>query len=206
MSIIAGKRQDTPTSIPDEKVGDVRVSEHGDLIVVGQGKRVQDTFTRPANTTAYAAGDVISGTVSDTDTTVLRSLNLGWRNGRVSWLTFLRLETNLTTFLTKTRLHLYTVAAPTTAVAGDNTAYARVYANKAFYIGVIEIPILTLWRAGDDLVSATVVLNSIDGQLPFLIPPTTGTTLVYYRLVVLEGTPTPASGQSFTLTAHVVDN
>lgn len=164
---------------------------------------VQDTFTRPTNTDAYGLNDVISATVSDTGTTVLRSLALAAAPGKPFWLCFLRLWTNLDTFVPQVRVHFYNVAAPPTAVVGDNVAYSRAYANKAAYLGHVDLP--TLVDVGDGASASRddvrLLLAPLDGD-PGSV---TRDYRVYYRLEIISGTPTPGSGQSFTLVARAVD-
>lgn len=157
---------------------------------------VQDTFTRPSNTDQYAANDVIAATTSDTGTTVLRSLALGRYPGKPFWLAYLRLETNLDTFTSTIRVHLYNVAAPDTAVNGDNAAFSRAYANVEDYIGFVDLPAFT--DVGD-------VMSATRDDVRFLCAPAAASASIYYRLEIVSGTPTPSSGQSFTLVARAVD-
>jgi hypothetical protein len=157
---------------------------------------VQDTFTRPANTTQYAANDAIAATASDTGTTVLRSLALASYPGKPFWLVYLRLETDLDTFTPQVRVHLFNVAAPDTAVSGDNVAFTRAYANTEDYIGYVDLPAQA--DVGDET-------SAYRDDVRMLCAPAAATTNVYYRLEIISGTPTPSSGQSFTLTARAVD-
>lgn len=162
----------------------------------------RDTFTRPANTDAYGATDVISATVSDTATTPLRSLDLALYPGKAFWLVYLRLETNLDTFAGTARVHFYTVAAPDTAVPGDNVAFVRAYANTEDYIGYVDLPAFT--DVGDEM-------EAFRDDVRLLCQPAgdgaseTADSKIYYRIALTAGTPTPASGQSFTIEARAVD-
>ena len=215
MHALIGRYLTTPVAVGDGRFVELLTDQYGRLIggageahigeVDSKALRVQDVFTRPTNTTPYGAGDVISATVNDTATTVLRGITVARKVGKPCWLTYLEVSTNLTTFLTKLRLHFYTVAAPTTALVGDNVPFVRAYANVAQHIGAIDLPILTLVRAGDDFVRTFATLNTVDGQLPFLLTPDAADAKVYYRIEIVEQTPTPSSGQSFTLTAHITD-
>lgn len=165
---------------------------------------VQDTFTRPANTDAYAANDAISATTSDTGTTALRSLALASYPGKPCWLVYLRLETSKADFAGTVRVHFYKVAAPDTAVAGDNAAFTLAYANTEDYIGYVDLPAFAdfgdmAMASRDDV---RLLLAPLDGDPG----DTTADARVYYRLELISGTPTPDSAQSFTLTARVTDN
>lgn len=167
------------------------------------GVRVQDVFTRPADTTAYGLNDVISATVSDTGTTVLRGLAGGRYPGKPFWINYLRLDTNLNTFVFTPRIWLYNVAAPPTAISGDNVAMSRVYANVGSLLGFIDLPAMVGYA---DYASAW------RDDVRFMVTPndTLGSPLrsinVFYRIEIVVSTPTPASGQSFTLTAVTADN
>lgn len=156
-----------------------------------EGFRRQDVFTRPANTTAYAANDVIAATTSDTGTTPLRGVLLGDVANLAFWLVYLRLDTDLDTFTPTVRIHFYNTDQPGTAVNGDNAAYTKVYANVDEYLGFADFPALA--DVGDH---ASATNDTVRLQLL----PKSGSTLVYYRLEIISGTPTPGSAQSFTLT------
>lgn len=152
-----------------------------------------DTFTRPANTTAYAANDRLSATTSDTDTTALRSFTAARVAGGKGVLTSCVVSSDLTTFLPRLRIHLYTTGAPTTAIAGDNSAYAHYYANEGERIGWFDMPALALpGGTGTDMVRAL----RDDLFIPF--DAAASVTAIYYAIEVLDAA-TPSSGQSFTL-------
>lgn len=165
--------------------------------------QVQDTFTRPTNTDAYATNDVISATTSDTGTTVLRSLQLAAAPGKPFWLCFLRLWTDLDTFTSTVRVHFYNVEAPPTAIAGDNAAFSRAYANKAAYLGYVDLPALA--DVGDGAAAQRDDVRMLLSPLAGDPGSVTASRLVYYRLEVTAGAATPSSGQSFNLTARAVD-
>lgn len=169
----------------------------------GFAVEVQDTFTRPADTTAYAANDAIAATTSDTGTTPLRSLALASYPGKPFWLVYLELQTNLATFTPTIRVHFYNVAAPDTAAAGDNAAFTLAYANVEDYLGYVDLPALAdlgdfAGAYRDDVRLLLAPLSGDPGSV-------TADDSVYYRLEIVSGTPTPASAQSFTLVARAVD-
>lgn len=165
--------------------------------VTTRGKEDIDTFTRPANTDAYGAGDVIAATVSDTGTTPLRALNIAFGQGRAFWLNYLRVDTSKDDFAGTVQVHLYKVAAPSTAVPGDNTAFTRAYANVPQYLGSVLMPAFSdvgnYATAERDDVRLELFQSEHDAA-------------VYYRIVLVSGTPTPASEQSFTVTARSSEN
>ena len=164
-------------------------------------RTVQDTFTRPANTTAYTAGDVIAETTSDTGTTVLRAVKVGAITGKPVRLRYMRCDTNITTaFDPIVRVHFYNVSAPDTALAGDNAALAQAYANVEDYIGYVSLPAMA--DLGDH---NSAQLGEATDDCDFVLIPD-GLGQVYYRLHLVSGTNiTPISAQSFTQTFTVVD-
>ena len=157
---------------------------------------VQDTFTRPTNTDQYSANDSISATTSDTGTTPLRSLALASYPGKPFWLVFLALRTNKDDFAGTVRVHFYNVAAPDTAVSGDNAGFTRAYANVEDYIDYVDLPAFS-----DQGNFASAKREDVR----ILLAPAAGASSIYYRLELISGTPTPSSGQSFTLVARAVD-
>lgn len=187
-------------------------SRGGRAISQSAGKEDNDTFVRLANTTAYTNGDVISADASNTATTPLRSLNLAFAPGRAFWLTYLRLVTNLTTFTSQVRVHFYRVADPAaapnsgTALVGDNLAFVQTYDNLPVRIGHVDLPVLVLQHAsGDDCVYAAREDLSLFCQPAGDGSTETADSKIYYRLEVISGAATPASGQSFTLCGRSVD-
>ena len=85
--------------------------------VGGRTVLASDSFSRPANATAYAANDRVSATISDTGTTPLRALAVGRVDEGSGYITSARLWTNNVTAMTpRIRVHLFTVAAPATAL------------------------------------------------------------------------------------------
>ena len=97
--------------------------------------RVSDSFTRPANATAYAAKDVVG------DGAELTFAGAGAASpmlGGVCTVTQAKLLTDQTTNTARFRLHLYR-SAPTDIA--DNAAFTGpLWADRAEYIGAIDFP------------------------------------------------------------------
>src|SRR5512142_392177 len=113
------------------------------------------TITRPANTTAYTAGDVIG----DTNGSAIITLPFaGFRGGFIQpqSVRLLIYSGTLPTSMTSLRLHLYS-AAPT-AIA-DNAAWDLPAADRAAYIDYIDLPTPT------DLGSTLFTTASYPGSL-----------------------------------------
>lgn len=154
---------------------------------VMEGMEERDSFARPNDATPYAAGDALAAATSDTATTPLRGLTLARVAGGAGYITYWRITVNHTTFLPRIRVHLYTVAAPTTALNGDNAAFTELDANQPVRIGHFDLPNLALSAgAGSDVVRA----SRDDLRLAFKCD--AADTKVYYRYEVLDSA-TPAA-------------
>lgn len=156
--------------------------------------RATDTFNRPADTNNYASNDVVAATVSDTATTPLRGLTLARIAGGEGYLTSFRVTTNNSSWVAGFRVDLYTVAAPTTALTGDNVASAPKFANDGQFVGSFQIPTMTT-PTGSDLRMGI----KDDLRIPFKCA--AADTKLYYRLVLLAAETNEASGQTFNITA-----
>jgi hypothetical protein len=165
--------------------------------VSGRGSEARDEFTRPNDANAYLANDVVSEDTNDTATTALRGLTLARKVGGGGYITFWELAVDHTTFLPRVRVHLYTHAAPVSALPGDNTLMVRKYANMPQKIGSFDLPALTLpgGAGAHDMVYAL----RDDLRIPFKCA--TADTKVYYRYEVLDAA-TPAANKKFYTTAR----
>lgn len=98
------------------------------------GFTAQTTFSRPADTTAYTAGDVVGPTAA-----AIKFTNIGPANGHILITDAdMRIDVSgvpagMTTF----RLHLYN-ASPVSALA-DNAAWDLPNADRASYLGYIDL-------------------------------------------------------------------
>jgi hypothetical protein len=134
------------------------------VLISGRSKEDTFTFARPDNVTVYAIGDVVGDAVADTDTTPLPGITVASAVGGSGYITSVELAINQTTALFRPQLHFFNVAAPTTALGGDNVAFARLFANEAEYIGSQILPSFYLSPgAGADMVSARLD----DLRIPF---------------------------------------
>lgn len=145
-------------------------------------------FSRPANTTPYAVGDVVSNSAT---TTTLLSFSLARENGGSGYITKARLMTNQAANAAEFRLHLFTVPSASLAspIAVDNAPYAMAWANRTFRIGAITFPLLAT-DTGSDCAEAV----ALDVQLAF---DTIDTGKEIYGVLQTRTAFTPNSGQSF---------
>ncbi len=144
-------------------------------------------MTRPADTNAYTAGDVVS---NSTSATTLIPVAIGRKNGGTGFIVKASLVTNQSTCLYRFRVWLYRVSNPT--VAADNAPLALLYANRSNRIGYIDLPAMTTQMSGSD--SAAAMNDTIRHAFDCAADDSN----IYCVLQALDGF-TPASGQKFWL-------
>ncbi len=161
-------------------------SVSGHSIIVG------DTFTRPADTTAYAVGDLVANNVTAGSVTPL-TLQVARANDTYVTIPRLRLKKSGTSLTNaQFRVHLY--KALPTLTNGDNGAWLT---TESTYIGSVDI---TMDKAFSDGAKGFGV-PSVGSA--FIADPSTGTRNIY-ALIEARAAYTPASAESFTLTAEVL--
>lgn len=119
---------------------EVEVTPSAPLPVSSAGYSSSATFTRPNDTNAYAAGDVIS------NGSVMNFAGIGAAGGRIS-IASAMLEIDVTSIPTGSGsfvLHLY--SASPTAIA-DNAAYDLPSGDRTKYLGNLTLPIQTLFTS-----------------------------------------------------------
>lgn len=143
-------------------------------------------ITRPADTDAYAANDVIS--TSTSAPTVLTFSNCAANDEGFGYITKARLFVDSATALLgmAVRLHLYHTAP--TAI-NDNAAFTLLYANAVNRIGFIDFPTLATGGLGSNSAAALWV------DIPLLFNCARGSKDLYGIPVVLTAGAAPASGQ-----------
>lgn len=158
----------------------------------GRQSLVNTSVTRPANTTAYAAKDVLSDSTSAP--TVLTFANVAYANGGSGLIVKARLQSNRSTDTARIRLHLYHTAP--TAI-NDNDAFTLLWANRDKRIGYIDFPALATEGSGSDSVEAIVTPGATaPGLVPLQFTCAAGNRTLYGILETLDAF-TPASGQVF---------
>lgn len=152
------------------------------------------SFTRPADTTQYAIGDLVANSTT-AGSVVPMSFVLGNSFGFGQFrLTRVRLfKSNNSPTAATFRVHLYS-SLPTSA-AGDNAAYSTTLSN---WIGAVDVPLMMAFTDGCASVGAAVAGSE------FLIKQDAGKTV--YALLAALGTYTPASAEVFTLTLEEMES
>jgi hypothetical protein len=153
---------------------------------------VSQEITRPADTTAYAANDVVGPTTTPA-VGVLADLFSG--NGASGYITKVRLVTNQAANVTPYRIYFYN-AAPT-AIA-DNAASSVLYADDAKIIGYVDITNVSQEGSGSD-----AAMGLWTGQLA--AKAAAADNDLYY-VIITKAAFTPANGQKYTVTVTLDQN
>lgn len=144
------------------------------------------TFTRPANTTTYAFGDLVADTTTAGSVTPLSfstSLKSG-ESARVTGVKLFKSGTSITSAIF--RVHLYSTSP--TVTNGDNGAWLS--GSYSSYLGAVDV---TIDRAFSDG-SAGIGQPSI-GYFP-VVKPSSGS--IIYGLIEARSAYAPSSGETFT--------
>jgi len=180
-------------SIPVAATGvatEVHLGEVGGNLVM-----ISTEFTRPADTTAYAANDVVS---DSTSATTMEALAGAARvSGGSGYIVGIRIATDKKSIVPRIRLHLFNTNGAT--LAADNAAWKDLYADSAKRVGYWDLPAMI---TGADSTNSD---NSRSIDLACRIPFTCAVTSLYYVTETLDAF-TPASGQKFTVTLFVDRN
>jgi hypothetical protein len=179
--------------IKNDSGNPIPVADAGSSLTVdSKAYRAAVTVTRPSNTTAYTAGDVIgvadSGTAANAGDAIITLSNIGPSGGYVL-LQSVRLmigASSVPAGMGAFRLHLY-MASPTAIL--DNAAFDLVAGDVGKYAGYIDLP------APQDLGSILVTQADYCGTA---IKLDAASTTLYAELET-RGAFTPASGTLFDL-------
>lgn len=152
---------------------------------------VTQTVTRPADTTAYAAGDAVGGVIA------FAGAAKSNEGGVINQL----LVIDSANVATKPDLELW-LFDTTIAAAGDNAAFAPSDAEIATLIGVILIPTAS-FKIGNAVASTGNSMCDLQNLgLPFNCKP--GVNAIFGQLVARNAY-VPLSGEVFTLRLKVLD-
>lgn len=183
--------------IGDVDVTSIAAGENHLGEVGGNMVRVSAEVTRPANTTAYTAGDVVSE--SESASTLLVLTNAVRVNAGSGYIVSARLNTDKKSITPRFRVHLYNASDPTRSV--DNLAHQDKYADSAKRLGYFDLPAMT---TATDTTNSDMS-RSQDNALRHPIVAAAATRTIYALLETLDAF-TPASGEKFTLTLAVDSN
>lgn len=179
------------------KAADVVVFASMPDVMVGLATNPSATFTRPADTTAYAAGDLVAnataaGSVVPLTFTVARVAGGSFMLRRV------KLASSSTNIANATyRLHLF-ATAPTVATTGDNGVFASAVSGLAGYLGSFDIEINRVLADG----SVGFGVPTVGPDMSIALA--SGTTI--RGLLEARLARTPISGEVFTVTLDNLQN
>lgn len=153
-----------------------------------------DTFTRPADTTAYASGDLVANSTTAGSVTAL-GLSLSGSYSQGVQIRRVKLaKSGTSTANASFRVHLFK-AAPTTVTNGDNGVFS--VSGVADYIGQCDV---TVGQAFTDGACGHGIPNTgTDATISL-----TSSTTKVFALLEARAAYTPSSGETFTLTLEDV--
>ena len=157
----------------------------GSLTVDGKTYRSTVTFTRPSNTTAYTAGDVVGATGGS----AIHTLATAGPSGGYVLIQSISMATHDTSVpagMGSFRVHLYN-ASPT-AIA-DNAAFDLLTADHGKYLGYVDLP------TPQDFGSSIYTQTDYPGRL---IKLATGSSSLFIEIET-KGAFTPVSAVTFDL-------
>lgn len=170
--------------------GETHLGEVGGNLV-----SVSTEFTRPADTTAYAANDVVSDSTSST--TMQALANAARVSGGSGYIVGIKVSTDKKSITPRIRVHFFGTNGAT--IAADNVAYKEVYSDGSKRLFYYDMPAMT--TAADTTNSD--MSRSVDTSMR--IPYICNATSLYYVLETLDAF-TPATGQKITVTAFLDRN
>jgi hypothetical protein len=163
--------------------------------MTGGPTRVMMEITRPSNTTPYSAYDCVAASSPSITTQCILAGRLNGKGGKIKRVDVL---TDLTTWTSALTVVLYD-DVPTSFIA-DNSAYpGRAYADAPGIIGIVNTGAFA-----PDITAGTAACATVATELNYQCATTS--KKVYFELFLGNVTPTPASGQKFTVVLHVDQN
>lgn len=156
--------------------------------------QVSASFTRPADTTAYAQHDLVANSTTAGDVDPMQFV-IAVGNGRGIKIVQAKVQKSGTTITNGTfDLHLF--GTEPTVANGDNGALS---VDTASFIGEIAFPLMTAYT--DDGM-AMAYSGSASGQFPEMHHRVTSSNVIY-GLLQANAAYTPASAEVFTVTLTI---
>jgi hypothetical protein len=146
------------------------------------------SFTRPADTTAYAVSDSVNSSTSSP--TVLTFSGVARNNGGSGYVTGGFCQTSQTSMTGQLRLHLFRV---TVTPINDNAAYTLLNSGNSTRIGYIDFTSFTTGGTGSDTAIAFAAFPG-GSTLPYICA--SGDTALY-GVTEARNIWTPANAQTF---------
>ena len=153
------------------------------------------TFSRPANTTAYTAADLVANDTTAVDVTPMQfscqgTGAAGRGQGKIRRVRLFKDAAATTN--ANFSIHLFSESP--TVTNGDNGAFA--ISSAQYHLGAVAVDMTSGAQAGTaDLIEGVAVSPEINFNLP--------AASLIYGLIEAEAGYTPASGESFTVTLEI---
>lgn len=150
------------------------------------------SFTRPNDTNAYTAGDVVGAATGST--AALSFPSVGPSTRASAMITSVELEIDITAVpsgMTSFRLYLYSVTPP--SALGDNTAFDLPSGDRSAFLGYVDL--------GTPVdIGSTLYVQTLNVNKQLAMPGNIGGVLWGYLVTV--GAYTPAAQSVFKVTLH----
>lgn len=166
------------------------------VIISNDAKILTDSITRPSNTTAYAAGDVISEVTTNDHLTFLKAMDAGDEKTGIILGGRVHSSANNTTL---PDLELWLFDADIAEVA-DNGAFVPTDTEMLTLIGVIAFPVAS-WIIGNAGAAAAgnAFCEVMNLDIPFRLGKDPSALNIYGQLVVRNAY-TPVASEEFSVT------
>jgi hypothetical protein len=152
-------------------------------------------FTRPADTTAYASGDIVANSTTAGSVAALTFTNAARISAGALQIRRARVRKSTTTTSNASfRLHLFK-EAPTTA-NGDNGAFTGVTNTNDSYVGAVDITVDRVFASGSVGYGAPTVGNELNVKLA------SGSSI--YGLIEVLAAYAPGNAETFDVSLEVV--
>lgn len=187
LSSIDSKIPVSPSTSGKQDTGNTSLASIDTKTIASALVSVSQEKTRPGDTTAYAALDVVADSTSSP--TVFTFTGAARVVGGAGYITKAQLATDQKTNVARFRLHLFN-AAPT--AINDNSPFLTLYANKASYVGYIDFPAATTEDATN---STQAIAQAVSGSATLPLPFVAGADANLYGILETLDVFTPANGQ-----------
>jgi hypothetical protein len=164
-------------------------------------KNISASFTRPANTTAYASGDLVASTTTAGDVAAMELRGFSVNTQGSCIIRRIKLaKSGTSTTSASFRVHLFR-ADPATVTNGDNGAFS--VSGVADYLGAADVTIDRAFTDGACGIGVPIVGSEFMIRMPGANSVSTGQSI--FAMIEARAAYTPASAEVFTLTVDQVD-
>jgi hypothetical protein len=174
----------------------VDLGEGSYLLDTRAGKTViaSSELTRPDDVLDYAAGDAVANSTTGAEVLMMEFSGCARFLGGGGKIHKVRLLTDKKDDTSAYRLHLYSVAPAAASRAGDNVAFALLYADKANRVGYVDITALSTEDAATSTCAGTTIGLAGNLSVPFKCA---AADTKLYGLLEIKSILTPAAQQKF---------